>query len=155
MYGPFRPCDLVANEFRSARIGGFLLAHDKVFLGGRWNTIVPNPAKDALVQFNPQGIPKLVQPWAPDEQCLMIAPGRLEISLAGTRSQADDGCIGIDISGDLALTVRKGDTTDWAFLQLDGTVRDRAPPGFVWFKTWRLELVLGDGHCRIPLGEHQ
>lgn len=160
MFGPFRSGDLVAKYFREINVGDFLLAPEGIFLAVHWSTGVPNPAKDRLIQFDPQGLPKEVGLWHGDQECLALKfqpkESRFEFSVAGPGCSPSEGCIGINTSGDLALTFKQNG--GGAFLQLNKAELRTAQPlgGFIWSKSWRLELVLGeDGHCRIPLGENQ
>jgi len=152
MLGPFRTGDVVAEYFGAVPIGGFLLGKGGVFLGAHWKTDMGPSVKDALIQFNSQGAPKVVPLWDHNDRCLKVVGGRLEVSLAGIGCQAAKGRIGVNTAGAVALTIERGD--DGAFLEVNqGLVTNHEPPGYIWCSSWGLELVLGDGYARIVLGE--
>jgi hypothetical protein len=155
MLGPFRHGDLVAKYSSEIGVRTFFLAKGGIFLAANWSTSLPKPNKDVLVQFDPQGIPTELQLWPGNQECLAIeGKTRFDFSLANPGSWAEEGCIGVHTSGDLALTIKRSGTGG-VFLQLNtGEMTTSEPPGFIWSRSWKLELVLEDGYARIPLGEH-
>lgn len=152
MHGPFQPKDLVARYFRNAAVGDLLLGENGLVMAAHIPTLNTDVTKDVLVQFAPTKSPTVIQAWLPDERCLAIATGgRYEPSVGRTCSKPGPDCLGIDISGDIALTIIRGSGT--GFLELGrGVVTSQEPPGYVWCSSWRLELVLGD--ARVLMGDH-
>lgn len=151
MLGPFRPGDLVAQYFRDVPAGGLLLCKGDLFMAAQVRDGF-GKSLSVPVQFDPKGTPEVMDALSPDDQCLSIGPGGcLQVSLIGAGCRAGKGCIGINATGEIALTVVRGPNS--GFLQLaKGLVSTDEPPRYIWSDSWRLELVIGD--ARIPLGEH-
>jgi hypothetical protein len=84
-------------------------------------------------------------------RCLVLQNGHLEASVAGVSAHPKVGYLGINKSGEVALTFPT-DSGHALFVHLGtGIVSSAEPQGFGWSSTWRLDLVLGEGHARIEL----
>lgn len=155
-YGPFRPGDLSPELFRDVPIGSFFLAEEGPYFAATWPAESPgDPVHDVVIQFAPGATPHIGESLNAKARCLVLQHWRLEAWVAGVGANAEAGHLGINKLGEVAIAFTSSWTGGTLFVHLGtGTVSSTEPQGFFWSSTWRLDLVLGEGHARIELAGH-
>lgn len=158
MLGPFRAGDAKATYMQDVKRGRFLIGLEGLFLKvaipGQMGGMEVNRWTPLLLKLDASPYPKLGGTGAADLACTVLTEeARLEISFSDPRGERESclGCVGVDRGGAFAVAGQYGQDSYLVELAT-GEARSSGEERFIWWKAWRMELVL-DGDRRLLLAE--
>lgn len=159
MFGPFRAGEAKATYIEEVQQGRFLIARKGLFLKAAKPGTIGGVGVDRLIPLllKLDGVfPTLGDVGSDGLACTVLTEdARLEISVSDPRAE-DEGylaCVGVNEDGEFAITVDSSE--GFCLVEFkNGAVRTDGQARFIWWKAWRIELVL-EGDRRLLLADRK
>jgi hypothetical protein len=159
MFGPFRAGEAKATHIEEVQQGRFLIARKGLFLKAAKPGTIGGVGVDRSI---PQllkldgAFPTLTDAGSNGPACMVLTEDAwLEISVSDPRAEDEVylACVGVNEDGEFAVTAESSEASYFVEFK-NGAARTDGHARFIWWKAWRIELVL-EGDRRFLLADRK